>query len=138
MNQRQAARILDVPRSTLGKILKRRELLNPGSSQKRNRSGQSPAVDTAVLDWLQDALKGDSPINGPILRGKAKEFAEILGENKFTGSDGWFERFKKRNKLNLKVPHGGAAETNQHGDDDRLETKMQCPAIDMCIGEILV
>ena len=93
MSQSQAAVKLNIPRSTLGKILQRRESLIPGRSQKRARTGQSRQVDAAVMGWLSDVRKRDAPINGPILKAKAKKFAEQPGEDKFTRSEGWFGRF---------------------------------------------
>ena len=70
------------------------------------------------MGWLSDVRKRDAPINGFILKAKAKKFAEQLGENKFTGSEGWFGRFKKRNQLSYKFLHGEAAEADQPAKDD--------------------
>ena len=118
MSQSQAAVKLKIPRSTLGKILQRRESFIPGRSQKRARTGQSREVDAAVIGWLSDVRERDAPINGPILKAKAQKFAEQLGNDKFTGSEGWFGRFKKRNQLSYKFIHGEAAEANQPEKDD--------------------
>ena len=99
MSQSQAAVKLNIPRSTLGKILQRRKSLIPGRSQERARTAPSRQVDAAVIGWLSDVRKRAAPINDPILKAKAKKFAEQLSEDKFTGSEGWFGRFKKRNQL---------------------------------------
>ena len=87
MSQSQAAVKLNIPRYTLGKILQRRESLIPGRFQERARTAQSLQVDAAVMGWLSDVRKRDAPINGPILKAKAKKFAEQLSEDKFTGSE---------------------------------------------------
>ena len=116
MSQSQAA--INIPRSTLGKILQRRKSLIPGRSQERARTAQSRQVDATVIGWLSDVRKRDAPIYGPILKTKAKKFAEQLSEDKFTGSDGWFGRFKKRNQLSYKFLHGEAAEADQPAKDD--------------------
>ena len=34
---------------------------------------------------------------------KALEFAKAMGDSKFTASNGWLDRFKKREKINFKV-----------------------------------
>ena len=117
MSQSQAAVKLIIPCSTLGKFLQRRESLIPGGSQKRARTGQSRQVEAALMGLLRDVRERDAPINIPILKAKAKKFAEQLG-NKFTGSESWFGRFKKRNQLSYKFLHGEAAEADQPAKDD--------------------
>ena len=118
MSQSQAAVKLNIPCSTLGKILQRRESLIPGRSQKQARTGQSCQVDAAVMSWQSDVQERNAPINGPILKAKAKKFTEQLGDDKFTGSEGWFRRFKKQNQLSNKFLHGEAAEADQPAKDD--------------------
>ena len=54
MSQSQAAVKLNIPCSTLGKILQRCKSLISGKSQKQARTGQSRQVDAAVMGWLSD------------------------------------------------------------------------------------
>ena len=65
------------------------------------------------MSWVRDVRERDAPMNGPILKAKAKKFAEQLGDNKFTGNEGWLGRFETQNQLSYKFLHGEAAEADQ-------------------------
>lgn len=112
LSQRQAAIKLGVAQSTLSKILKNRvnlvndKLSNVNSSRKRKRTGNDPKVDGALRDWFCKVRKQDAMVDGPLLKAKAKELAEKLGNEEFAASDGWFSRWKKRENISYSKMHG--------------------------------
>ena len=54
------------------------------------------ALNKALMKWLLIMRSGNIPINGPMLKEKAHEFAEELKLDSFHASDGWLEKWKKR------------------------------------------
>jgi len=61
--------------------------------------------DEAVITWLPGALKKGVPAAGPVLKQKAVEVNKQYGDpTKFSGSNGWLHKFKKRQQIRtLKV-----------------------------------
>ena len=53
MSQSQAAQPVNVPRSTLGMLLKRRELRTPESSQKQNIIETQRVTEADVIDDIR-------------------------------------------------------------------------------------
>ena len=51
---------------------------------KRNRFGQHEEVDEAVIKWFEQMRTGNAPVNGPLLKEKATQFAITLGLDSFT------------------------------------------------------
>lgn len=97
MSQVQAGKQLGIPRETLRVFLKNRDKIvsSNQSSRKRKRSGKDPAVETALVQWVASAKK-KAPLSGPLVRQKAEEMAKKMGKDNFVATDGWFQRFKKR------------------------------------------
>jgi hypothetical protein len=91
----------EIPSSTLSTIIKNRastvqfaqEICN-SANMKRNRPRKN--VNLAVLKWFSSVRNQNLPIAGPILKKKALQFAESLGEETFKASTGWLDKFKKR------------------------------------------
>jgi predicted transcriptional regulator len=91
----------EIPSSTLSTIIKNRtptvqfaqEICN-AANMKRNRPRKK--VNLAVLKWFSSVRNQNLPISGPILKKKALQFAESLGEETFKASTGWLDKFKKR------------------------------------------
>ena len=49
------------------------------------------------MKWLLIMRSKNIPINGPMFKEKAQDFAEQLNLENFHASDGWLEKLKKRN-----------------------------------------
>jgi hypothetical protein len=64
------------------------------ANMKRNRPRKK--VNLAVLKWFSSVRNQNLPISSPILKKKALQFAESLGEETFKASTGWLDKFKKR------------------------------------------
>jgi hypothetical protein len=47
----------------------------------------------------------NASVNGPLMRQKA-ELAKTVGREKFSATDGWFNRWKKRENIAYKRMHG--------------------------------
>ena len=101
MSQREAASKLNISQSTIQRILKERQEIeqSANSARKRFRTGRTPDVDAAVVNWIHDALERNAPLSGPLVMQKAEELAKQLNHSTFKANDGWFHRFKKREGL---------------------------------------
>lgn len=57
-------------------------------------------LDTILLQWISRIRSEGTPVSGPIVAAKAKQFFEILGlEGKFDASLRWLTRFKQRHGI---------------------------------------
>ena len=76
---------------------------------KRERKIPFPIIEEALTLWVENAIKANLIISDYILSTKALEFAFICKEEKFKGSSGWVDNFKKRHNLKQYNIHGEAA-----------------------------
>ncbi|XP_054716906.1 uncharacterized protein LOC129226329 [Uloborus diversus] len=104
------ARQFGISSSTASTIVKERfkikllsEHYNIAPERKRMRLGLFRDVDEAVNIWFRQQRNKNSPVNGPMLQQKAREFAVQLGHKNFEGSSGWLSRFRERFGLSMKV-----------------------------------
>lgn len=58
------------------------------------------------MTWFIQCRSNNMPIGGALMREKANKFAETLGISNFRASDGWFDRFKKRNNISFRKTCG--------------------------------
>lgn len=104
--------------STVRDIMKQKDKLmqfasasDNSSSMKRRKTMKTSTyeeLDAALLKWVRQVRGEDTPISGPIIAAKAKQFFEKLGiEGTFDASSGWLTRFKQRH---------GIREIGLHGD----------------------
>lgn len=63
---------------------------------KRNRQLKYDNIDKAVAIWFDQMRTANVPVNGDMVRAKAKEFGNQFGETSFEASNGWLCRFKLR------------------------------------------
>ena len=69
------------------------------SKAKTSKTGKFPKTEAALSRWIQEARAANIDISGTIIRIQADELAKELGEVGFTASNGWYDRFKKRNEV---------------------------------------
>ena len=113
----------NVCHSTLGTILSNKEKIishyqNNDSSalRKRNRCSKHEDIEKMLLDWFKDVTAKGFTVNGTMMRSKANEFASFLNkEHVFKANNGWFQRFKTRNSIQL-----NAASQSVFGDQENL------------------
>lgn len=121
MSQRNAAVQLKISQPLLCKILKNREVLikkeklNENIECKRNRSGKDEKVEKALKLWFSNVREKDAPVTGPLMRQKAEDLAEKMGNSKFIASDGWLQRWRKRENIVFKRFHGEQKDADLSG-----------------------
>lgn len=79
------------------------------ASLKREKKIPFPIIEDALTLWVENALQAGLVITDNILSTKALEFAYLCKEEKFKGSNGWVDNFKKRHNLKQYNMHGEAA-----------------------------
>lgn len=111
MSQRNAAVHLKVSQPLLCKILKNRasietaQMSNQNMHRKRERCGKDDQVESALKMWFTKVRERNAPVNGPIMCQKAEEIAKTMGKD-FVATDGWFNRWKRRENIVFKQLHG--------------------------------
>jgi DDE superfamily endonuclease/Tc5 transposase DNA-binding domain/CENP-B N-terminal DNA-binding domain len=92
----------NIGESTICDILKKKEhylslqINDYIGSLCRERSSKYPNVEQALALWIDQATENNCTLSGHIISTKAANFAQRLGIENFKGSNGWFDRFKKR------------------------------------------
>ena len=102
-----------VSKSAVSKIMKRKAAYLErysgdrcgNAEEKRQRDGKEPEVQEALAMWLDQKVHQGAKVTGPILKEKAKAFAEQMGKA-FEPSDGWLSRWKKRYNIVCRKEHG--------------------------------
>lgn len=78
-------------------------------SSKKLRRAERENVEEALLKWFTIQRNRNLPVTGAMLQMKANEFAERFEEKAFVCSNGWLDRFKKRNNISCGKIVGEAA-----------------------------
>ncbi|NXC19965.1 TIGD4 protein, partial [Corythaeola cristata] len=78
------------------KVLEAFESLRFDPKRKRLRTAFHTDLEEALMKWYRIAQCFNVPVNGPMLRLKANDFAQKLGHSDFKCSNGWLDRFKSR------------------------------------------
>ncbi|KAM6401085.1 tigger transposable element-derived protein 4 [Pluvialis apricaria] len=94
------------------KVLEAFESLRFDPKRKRLRTAFYTDLEEALMKWYRMAQCLNVPVNGPMLRLKANDFAQKLGHSDFKCSNGWLDRFKSRYGLVFRAqPVEAAAST---------------------------
>ncbi|XP_046404659.1 tigger transposable element-derived protein 6-like [Ischnura elegans] len=96
-----------------------------GSASKKRKTGKESTfaeLETVLFNWFQQARESNIPVDGVILKEKAKIVATQLNVENFKASNGWISRFKNRHGLVFKKLAGESAEVNAESTDDWLES----------------
>lgn len=104
-----------ISHSTLSTIYKNKDRIIDNYKRhnvtlKRVRTSSIGEVEEAVLRWYHDACSKNISVSGPMVKSKAKELAQVVGNNNFKASNGWLERFKLRHRIHFKS--GGKEKSN--------------------------
>lgn len=81
-------------------------------------------MEDALLIWFKQARALNIPVSGPILKEKAKKLALVLGYVEFQCSDGWLDRFKKRNGITFRAICGESNAVPEIAVNDWLTNKL--------------
>ncbi|NXX46091.1 TIGD4 protein, partial [Tricholaema leucomelas] len=93
------------------KVLEAFESLRFDPKRKRLRTAFHTDLEEALVKWYRIAQCLNVPVNGPMLRLKANDFAQKLGHSDFKCSNGWLDRFKSRYGLVFRAQPVEAAPT---------------------------
>ncbi|NXP49866.1 TIGD4 protein, partial [Heliornis fulica] len=93
------------------KVLEAFESLRFDPKRKRLRTAFHTDLEEALVRWYRIAQCLKVPVNGPMLRLKANDFAQKLGHSDFRCSNGWLDRFKSRYGLVFRAQPVRAAAT---------------------------
>ncbi|CAH1375300.1 unnamed protein product, partial [Tenebrio molitor] len=106
----QASEILKNKKELLDRFIKH------GNEQSRRSFPKSPGliIDNAVFEWFCRARAAYIPISGPLIREKALEVAQNLGQTDFKASEGWLDKFKTRHNISYKTMSGEGASIQYH------------------------
>lgn len=80
--KKQIAAEYGVPSNTLSTWLKNKESIKLNflagdiePERKKARQAKFPEVESALLTWFKSARSQNTPVDGPVLQAKAREFA---------------------------------------------------------------
>ncbi len=114
--------------STLSTFLKQKSKIDIdadalGPQRKKMRTADYEEMDEVVYMWFVEMRAKNIPINGPLLRERARAFARSLGFPEFMGSTGWLHRNRKRYGISHKIINGEANDAPKEvASSWRLET----------------
>ena len=63
-------------------------------------------VNELMYEWFKQCRTRNIPISGPIIKERAKKYADALGIYDFAASEGWLQRFKTRHNISMKQISG--------------------------------
>ena len=103
---KEASEKFDVPKNTISTWMKNKDKLFEGLEQsssdaKKMRRCDYEQVDKAVFKSFSLQRSQNVPIDGPILKEKALQFAKSFNFPTFKASDGWLDKWKKGKKNNI-------------------------------------
>jgi hypothetical protein len=109
-----------LPASTLNSIFAkeneiREQIQKCGNACKKRKTSKESTIaelGTLLFTWCQQARASNIPIDGTILREKAKIIAVQLNIDYFSAYNGWLSRFKYRHGLVFKKLAGESAEVS--------------------------
>ena len=80
------------------------------SKNPRHREVKFPLLDHAMSLWVENVTAGGVTLTDLLIKEKARIFAQALNiqENELVFSNGWLEKFKKRNNIKRYRAHGEA------------------------------
>ncbi|XP_070385509.1 tigger transposable element-derived protein 4-like [Dermacentor albipictus] len=117
------AKEFGIPLSTLSTVLKNRQKVFDGfeqsfsSERKRIQALKFPDVEAALMLWLRNVRAANLPVTTQMMMEKADALALQMGHTDFSCSNGWFERFKKRNNVASKPIHGESGTVDEGAAD---------------------
>lgn len=107
----------DVDKSTVDFVDKHKAELTAiqigNANLNSTRIEKDNELNKKVWHWFQLARAKGAPLNGSIIKEKALQYSQQLGDHTFKASDGWLNSFKTRHQICEKVISGesGAADT---------------------------
>lgn len=105
---------IDIKRSTITRILQQKDkwkvVTNTEESTQtfRHKEVKFPILDHAMSLWVENVTAGGVILTDLLIKEKARVFAEAFNiqENELVFSNGWLQKFKKRNNIRRFRIHG--------------------------------
>jgi hypothetical protein len=94
------------------------------SSTRKIRQLSYPKVESALAEWMTQAIHCNMTITGNVLKVKWRDFARLAGvptEDWLKLSGGWLDSFKKRHQLKSYRKHGEAASVDPIAVESEVE-----------------
>ena len=137
VNQTQLAKEFEVTKKTINRILwKAKDLkekfLDSPADLKRSRPTKYGMIEERVVAFLTLLRNRPKPlpVSFSIIKAKAEEVAESLGETNFKASSGWWEKVRKRNGIGKSIHlHGEAGEVDHEQIKkkiDEIRKELEC------------
>nr|XP_020020361.1 tigger transposable element-derived protein 3 [Castor canadensis] len=133
MSQSEVARRFQVSQPQISRICKNKEKLladwcsgTANRERKRKRESKYSGIDEALLCWYHIARAKAWEVTGPMLLHKAKELADIMGQD-FVPSIGWLVRWKRRNNVGFGTHHVLAPSFSSEPPPPGLTSQAQPP-----------
>ena len=106
ITNKEASEKFGIPKNTISTWMKNKDKLFEGLEQsssdaKKMRRCDYEQVEKAVFKWFSLQRSQNVPIDGPILKEKALQFAKSFNFPIFKASDGWLNKWKKGEKNNI-------------------------------------
>lgn len=124
---RKLAERFNCGRTQISKIIKEKDLILKEFEDfkfrgiKQLRHEKHVDVNKAVLEWFKSVRAKNIPVSGPMIQQKAKEIADALGNENFSASNGWLDRFRVRNNITFRSLCGEAADVDPSSCEDWQE-----------------
>ncbi|XP_008186895.1 tigger transposable element-derived protein 6-like [Acyrthosiphon pisum] len=104
LEKTKLAESLNISESTLRTIIvKRKEIQKraiEGSNQRKKiKNGKYFTLEQILIQWINEMNANSTPLNGPIIQRRALKIAKSLKITDFNATNGWLDRFKKRNLI---------------------------------------
>ncbi|XP_063243689.1 tigger transposable element-derived protein 4-like [Bacillus rossius redtenbacheri] len=127
------AKELNIPVSTLNTIIKNRCSIEANAAQcgpsakkrKYVKDSTFKELESLLYEWFICARSSNLPINGNVLREKAKVIALRLGIDDFSASNGWIDRFRQRHNVVYKVVCGESKSVDEETADVWKNTSLK-------------
>jgi hypothetical protein len=94
------------------------------SKRKKFKCSAYPKLEEQLKKWIVFVWKNTIPLTGPIIKEKAKEYAQLSGINDFEASDGWLANFRSRNEILFQKIQGESASVNQDTVNEWMTVKL--------------
>jgi len=120
LEKTKIAESLNISESTLRTIIsKRKEIqkraIEGSNKRKKIKQGKYYILEPTLIQWINEKHASSASVNGPIIQRKALKIAKLLKITNFKATNGWLDRFKKRNLIRY---HSVNRKSNPVNDED--------------------
>ena len=117
-------------KANISRILKRKSDIKKNFEENKNckrktlKTTPFENVEIELKNFLTVCNNKTVPVNGLFLKERAKEIAIKNGHEKFEATNGWMDRFCRRNQIFLKKVFGESGIVDQETSDDWIKNRI--------------